>query len=322
MAWVWEKGEIAVSSATKTAFNSQHHILLTDKTVRLTELSLFLTAVIWALNFSIIKVSLQEIDPLSFNGIRFLFAAAIIWLFLLRRGESLTVHKGDWPKLIGMGLMGNLVYQGLFIIGIDLTLSANAAVMLGTIPVWVALFSHFFTEERLNLIKGAGVLSAFLGIIGIMAGGEHEISFGSSTFLGDLIILAAAMVWGGYTLISRSFLKRYSPIQFSTLMVSIGAVVLFLVGLPSMLRQNWAEVSIPAYGGIVYSGSLAIGLAYIIWNFGIRNVGPVRSATFQNLVPVLGLLFGVVLLDEQMTLIQLGGAGFVIIGIFLARVKK
>lgn len=286
------------------------------------ETSLFFVAVIWALNFSIIKSSLTEIDPLSFNGLRFVFATAFIWAVVFWRKQLFSIPRKDWLPLIGMGLMGNLVYQGLFIIGIDFTLSANAAVMLGTIPVWVALFSHFFTDERMNLVKGVGVLFAFGGIIFIMTGGSNELSLGSDTLIGDLTILLAAMVWGGFTILSKPFLERYSPIQFSAIITTIGGIVLFAIGLPNMTQINWPEVSYGAYGGVLYSGLLSIGAAYVIWNYGIQTVGSVRTSTFQNLVPVMGLVFGVVLLNEQLTLLQYFGSSLVIAGIVLARWKK
>lgn len=285
------------------------------------ETSLFLVAVIWALNFSIIKNSLAEVDPFSFNGLRFIFAAALIWGVLLWRKQQFSIPKKDWLPLLGMGLLGNLVYQGLFIIGIDYTLSANAAVMLGTIPVWVAVFSHLFNLERMNKYKVLGVLCAFGGIIFIIGGGAREFSMTSDTFIGDVIIVLAAMVWGLYTILSKPFLERYTPIQFSAVMSSIGCVVLFLIGLPSMLTVNWSAVSYPAYGGIIYSGLLAIGAAYVIWNYGLQTVGAVHTATYQNLVPVLGLLFGIVLLGEQLTLAQYFGSALVIGGIVLSRKK-
>lgn len=286
------------------------------------ESSLFLVAVIWALNFAIIKNSLQEIDPLSFNGLRFVFAAALIWAVLLWRGQQFRIPKSDWLPLIGMGLLGNLVYQGLFIIGIDYTLSANAAVMLGTIPVWVALFSHFFRLESMNIFKTVGVLFAFAGIVFIIGGGAREFSLTSDTFIGDVIIVLAAMVWGAFTILSKPFLNRYTPIQFSAIMSTIGCVVLFLIGLPNMTTVEWSTVSGPAYGGIVYSGLLAIGAAYVIWNYGLQTVGAVHTATYQNLVPVLGLGFGIVLLGEQLTVAQYAGSALVIAGIVLSRKKK
>ncbi|MDZ7683537.1 MAG: DMT family transporter [Fodinibius sp.] len=288
----------------------------------LVESSLFLVAVIWALNFSIVKSSLAEIDPLSFNGLRFLFAAAIIWIVLFIRDETFSIPRKDWLPLLGMGLLGNLIYQGLFIIGIDYTYAANAAVMLGTIPVWVALFSHFFNLEQMNLLKALGVVAAFGGIIFIVSGGADPFSLSSDTFIGDITIIAAAIVWGGYTILSKSFLDPYTPIQFSAIMVTVGAIVLFLVGLPNILELSWTEISAAAYGGVIYSGLLSIGVAYLIWNYGLQTVGAVHTATYQNLVPVLGLFFGIVLLGEQLSWLQQIGSGLVVIGIVLARWKK
>lgn len=279
-------------------------------------------AVIWALNFSVIKGNLDEIDPLSFNGLRFLFAVVVVWGALQWRGQKIRIPKKDWWPLIGMGLLANLLYQGLFIIGIDFTFSANAAVMLGTIPIWVALISHLFSEEKLDLPKSLGVAFAFAGVAFIVIGGENELNFGSETFIGDLLIIAAAFVWAVYTVLSRQFLKRYTPLQFSTITATIGSIILFLIGLPSMTQIDWTQVSYGAYGAVLYSGLLSIGLAYIIWNYGLQTVGAVRTSTYQNLVPVLGLVFGVILLNEKLALLQYAGSGLVIGGILLARFKK
>jgi drug/metabolite transporter (DMT)-like permease len=297
-------------------------LLLKISRQTIVEILLFLTAVIWALNFSVVKSALSEIDPLSFNGLRFIFAAGAIWAVLIHRGQLFSIPKKDWLPLIGMGLLGNLVYQGLFIIGIDFTYAANAAVMLGTIPIWVALFSHFFALEKMNMIKAVGVIAAFGGIVFIVSGGAEPFSLGSGNFLGDLLIIASAVVWGGFTILSKTFLDRYTPIQFSTVMVTVGCVVLFLIGLPNMMELWWTEISVAAYGGVIYSGLLSIGIAYVIWNYGLQTVGAVQTATYQNLVPVMGLVFGIVLLNEDLTLLQYIGSALVILGIVLARWKK
>jgi len=130
------------------------------------------------------------------------------------------------------------------------------------------------------------------------------------------------VVWGGYTILSKSFLDRYSPVQFSTIMATVGCITLFLIGLPNMIQLEWTQISAAAYGGVVYSGLLSIGVAYLIWNYGLQAVGAVHTATYQNLVPVLGLAFGVVLLNEQLTILQYAGSGLVVIGIVLARWKR
>jgi drug/metabolite transporter (DMT)-like permease len=282
---------------------------------------LFLVAVIWALNFSVVKFTLEEIDPMSFNAFRFLLATGFMCFVLLRSGEKLFVHKGDWPKLIGLGLLGNLTYQCLFIVGISFTFAANAAVMLGTIPVWIALVGRMFFGQELTRFTLAGVVACFTGILLIMEGSEQGITLASENIIGDLVILLAAFVFGLYTLFSKRMLGRYTPVQFTTLMMLTGGTALILAGLPWMIRLNYSEISMAAWGGTLYSGLLSIGMAYVIWNYGVRQVGPVRTATFQNLVPVLGLVFGVGLLGEKLLIMQYIGSLFVIGGIILARRK-
>ncbi len=284
-----------------------------------TDVTLFSIAVIWALNFSVVKASLSEIDPYSFNSIRFLLAAGLIWLIILWKKAWFSIPRKDWVPLILIGLIGNLLYQWLFIVGINLTFSANAAVMLGTIPIWIAIFSHFFTDEKMNLMKLIGVILAFAGVAAIVAGGENPLSFVSDTFTGDVIIVLAAITWAVYTIRSKRFLQNYTPLQFSGVMTTVGAV--FLTGLMfiSPGTTEWSAVSLPAYGGMVYSGALSIGLAYLIWNNGIVEVGPVKTSVYQNLVPVLGLIFGIVLLNESLMPIQYAGSAVVVLGIVITR---
>ncbi|MDZ7808713.1 MAG: DMT family transporter [Gracilimonas sp.] len=287
----------------------------------LIDLSLILVAIIWALNFSIVKVSLSEIDPYSFNVLRFIFATSLLWYFARKKGYSIKVRKKHFWKLVGIGIVGNLFYQLFFIIGINYTYAANAAVMLGTIPIWVALLSQFFTDEKLTLFKGLGVLFAFVGVAFIIIGGEETISFESETFLGNLITLAAAFCWGIYTILSRKYLRVYSPLQYSAFMSMIGLISLTVIGLPFLIKLDWSGISLIGFGGVLYSGALSIGIAYIIWNNGVKKIGAVRTAAYQNLVPVLGLIFGLVLLGEELTVLQYIGASSVIAGIILARKK-
>lgn len=284
-----------------------------------TDLSLLFIAVIWALNFTVIKASLAEIDPYSFNALRFILASSFIWVIVAKRKAWFSVPKNDWLPMVILGLGGNLLYQWLFIVGIDLTFAANAAVMLGTIPIWVAIASHLLKLETMNQLKGIGVIFAFLGVIMIIVAGENPVQLGSATFTGDIVIVVAAVVWAIYTIYSKSYLSRYSPLQFSALMSTIGAVSLVLIAIPNAAETEWSSVSPLAYGGVIYSGLLAIGLAYLIWNNGIQTVGAVRTATYQNLVPVLGLIFGVVILGENLTLWQYTGSAVVIAGILITR---
>ena len=280
---------------------------------------LILIAIIWALNFSVVKVSLQEIDSLSFNALRYILAAGLLAYTARARGYSLKVDREDFWPLVGIALVGNVLYQLFFIIGVDYTYSANAAVILGTIPVWVALLSHLFTDEKLTRYKSIGIGLAFTGIVLIVTGSKAGISIASKTFLGDVIILCAAISWGVYTILAKRFLKKYPSTQFTGVMSIVGMVFLLIIGLPNLLHVNWTGISLKGWGGIFYSGLLSIGLAYLIWNNSVSKIGAVRTAAYQNLVPVLGLVFVVVLLQEALTLQQYSGSALVIVGIIFSR---
>ena len=280
---------------------------------------LILIAIIWALNFSVVKVSLQEIDSLSFNALRYILAAGLLAYTARARGYSLKVDREDFWPLVGIALVGNVLYQLFFIIGVDYTYSANAAVILGTIPVWVALLSHLFTDEKLTRYKSIGIGLAFTGIVLIVTGSKAGISIASKTFLGDVIILCAAISWGIYTILAKRFLKKYPSTQFTGVMSIVGMVFLLIIGLPNLLHVNWTGISLKGWGGIFYSGLLSIGLAYLIWNNSVSKIGAVRTAAYQNLVPVLGLVFGIVLLQEALTIQQYSGSALVIVGIIFSR---
>ena len=286
---------------------------------KLAELMLMFIVVVWALNFSVVKYSLGEIDPLSFNAFRFALGILLMWTAVWLRGIRIRIARKDMGKVVVLGLLGNLIYQMLFIVGIDRTFASNAAVMLGTIPVWIAVFSHLFTDQKMYRLQAIGVFFAFSGVVMIMGFGEQGLNLRSESVLGDAIIISGAMVFAVYTLLSRSLLETYSPLTLSTMVMTIGGVLLILVAIPSLIRLDYHSVSLLSWGGAGFSGVFAIGAAYLIWNFGIKNVGAVRTATYQNMVPVLGVLFGLIFLGEKLHILQYLGSLLTIAGVFLTR---
>ncbi len=267
------------------------------------------------------KVSLEELDPFSFNALRYFFAAALLIVAAKRAGFKISVKKEHFWKLVGIGLVGNLFYQVLFIIGMDFTLVANAAVILGTIPVWVALLSYFFTDEKLSLRKIAGIVLAFAGVVLIIVSRPEGLSLSSRSLIGDIILLLSAIAWASYTILSKKYLKIYHSTQYSGFMALVGVIALFIVGVPSLIKTDFSTISIAGYGGIVYSGLLSVGLSYLVWNRGIAKIGAVNTAIYQNLVPVLGVVFGVILLGEQLMVFQYIGGIFVILGIAITQTR-
>ncbi|MTI95574.1 MAG: DMT family transporter [Firmicutes bacterium] len=122
------------------------------KRITLADLYLLIVAMIWGANVAVVKSALEELGPLPFNSLRFLIATVLSWLLLAATGNLSLPRRQDIPRLLVLGLTGHMLYQVLFISGINLTSAGNTALLLATIPIWVtalaALLAPRFPPSR------------------------------------------------------------------------------------------------------------------------------------------------------------------------------
>ncbi len=282
----------------------------------LVDLGLVGVALIWGLNFTVVKAALQEIEPLAFNALRFPCAAITLWTLIRGTGRQLWPRARDWKMVLLLGLVGHVGFQMGFIFGLDLTLTGNAALLLSTSPVWVVVISFAIGRERFNPRVIAGVLTTVAGMVVLITGGGDEVG---TVRPGDLLVLGAAIAWGAYTVFGRRMVRRRGALQTTAWTLWAGLPVVVGAGVPDLLRTDWGTVSIGAWLGVVYAGVFAIGFAYLLWYQGVRTIGQNRTGVYQNLVPVVALLSAWIWLAEVPTAQQLAGAGIILAGVVVAR---
>ncbi len=286
------------------------------------DLAIVLLVLIWGSNFSVVKAALSEFSPLAFNSTRFVLASLLLALFLVATRGPVRFERRDVLRLVGLGLLGNVLYQVLFIFGIDWTRAGNAALMLSTVPLIVTVLSVGLKHETIGRAGWAGVFLSIAGIVLILWGSSRGLSFGSETLRGDLTMLASALAWSLYTVLSSPYVKKYGTLPVTAFTMWIGTVGLLAVSARALLAQDWGSVSAGAWGGLVFSGALSIALAYILWYYGIRHLGSSRTAVYSNTVPVVALLVAWLALGEVPTWVQVGGTVMILGGIGLARLHR
>ncbi len=288
---------------------------------RLTDLGLLSLALIWGINFAVVKVGLEELDPLVFNALRFPLAAVALLVVLRVRGPTRKPERRDIPRLVGLGVLGNVVYQWLFIIGIDHTLAGNASIILATVPVWTALLSRRLGHERPGLLTWLGVAGTLVGMVMVVLGGAGTIGLGVETWRGDLLMVGAALAWATYTVGSRGMVVRYGAVRVTAWTIWIGTPGLLLMAVPGLSRTSFGDVSLAGWGTVVYAGFLALAVAYVAWYRGVERIGSSRTAVYSNLVPVVALVTAWLWLGETPSPLQILGAAVIIGSLSLTRLS-
>lgn len=286
-----------------------------------TDLLLIAVAIIWGLNMVLVKFSLAELGPLPYNALRFTLAASLACIFLKILEPNSHLQRQDIPLFIGLGLLSHTLYQFLFIQGINLTTAGNASLLMAISPLWVSLLSAIIGAEQLRRRNWLGLLLSFTGVLLVTIGSGKEIGFAAATSRGDLLILTGSLVWAIYTIASKPLLNRYSPLQLLAYTIVPGAIGLIILALPALKQQDMSSVSLAAWGGLAYSGILAIVVGYYIWNSGVQKLGASRTAIYNNLSPLMAMLSGWLILAEQVAILQVAGAAFIIFGLYIARSK-
>ncbi len=280
--------------------------------------ALLFMVVVWAVNFSVSKRALGELEPLAFNALRFPLAALLLYIILRRRGPIPMPERADLPRVWALGILGNLVYQFCFIVGLDRTSAGNASLLLASSPIMTALLSAYFGHERVRGRVWLGVAATFTGILLVVLGGRST-DAAASSIVGDVIMFTAAVAWACYTVGSRPLIERYGPVNVTAWTLWIGAAGLVLAGIPATLQTNFSEVSAGTWIAVVYAGVLSIGVAYVIWYYGVEQLGNTRTSTYSNVVPVMALAVAWLWLGEAPAAAQVAGAAVIVGGVTLAQ---
>jgi drug/metabolite transporter (DMT)-like permease len=283
-----------------------------------TDLMLVLMTVIWGVNFSAIKYSLEDLLPLSFNGLRFVIASIILLIVALASGINFKVSRGDGWRLFGFGLLANVLYQTLFISGMAHTRTGNAALIVATTPLFTAVIGRIRGQERFTRRGLAGLLMAFAGLVLVIASGGSKVEFGD-TLPGDCLLLCSSLCWSLYTVGTHRLLHTYGSLKATTIMMLTGTPVFLAVCAPSFASQDWSRVRPAAWGGVIYSALLAIALACFLWNYGVQKIGSTRTALYSNITPVVAIIIAWLALGEKVTWGQALGAAVIFTGIYFVR---
>jgi drug/metabolite transporter (DMT)-like permease len=281
---------------------------------------LMLAAILcWALNFSFIKIALREFSPLGFNGIRLFFASIILIIALFVSREGFSLAKSDILKIFCLGIIGNTAFQLVFIHGINWTTASKTSVIMAMTPVLVALLATFLKHERIHWAGWLGIVISFIGFYFVITKQVGTFHFSWEELRGDLMILIGNFFWAIYTVFSKPYLAKISPLKWTSITMAVGTVFYLPFAASDIVRIQWSEISFKAWGALIYSALVAIAICYVIWYASVRRVGNSKTAVYGYLSPIFTIIFAYLIISERITFLQIGGALIIFAGVYLTR---
>lgn len=303
------------STAARSA--TPGHATSTRPGVWLTDVTLLLVALIWGVNYTIVKFGTTLVDPLAYNGVRVALAAVLLAVIVTIGRERFPPARAI-AALLALGVLGNGVYQLLFVEGIARTRASDAALFVAASPAFIAIIGRLRGVERISGRAAVGIALSIAGIVLVVLGTAtgHE---GQSSLFGDVLVLAGSLSWALYTVLLKPYTHDVSGLQLSAFTMVGGAIPLFAVAWPAISRTAWRSMPALGWAAVAYSGVFALVVAYYFWYRGVRVIGPTRTAMYSNLQPVIAVLVAWPLLGETPTVWQGLGAGCIIGGLLLTR---
>jgi drug/metabolite transporter (DMT)-like permease len=284
-----------------------------------TDLYMLSVILIWAINFSFIKIALQEFSPLAFNGIRMAFASILLILVLFITKQGLGVPKKDLWKLVVLGIIGNTVYQILFIHGINLTTASNTSIIMAMTPASVALLSSVFKHERVHWAAWVGIALSFVGFYLVITKQPGTFIFSLENLRGDMMIFFGNLVWAVYTVFSKPLLGRITPLKWSSLTLAVGTLFYLPFCVPAFARQDFGQISLTAWGILSFSGIFALAVSYVVWYSSVKRIGNSKTVIYGNVVPIFTVIFAYIFIAERIGFWQVVGALIIMFGVYLTR---
>ena len=283
------------------------------------QLLLFTTALVWASHWIVARSVIPYASPVSMAFWRWVAAMAIIAPFALPsvRAQWAAVRRA-WRPILFFGTCGTVVYNAIAYFGLQHSTATNAVLFQSLSPVLIPLVAWLLFRDRMSLATAAGLCTSFLGVLAIVSGLDAHALMTLTFNPGDLWLLGSVALWALYTACVRLQPHDLDPVVFMFAVMLAG----MLTGLPLYLADlasgGGATFNATFVAGTLYLGGFTSVVAYILWNRGVRAVGPARAGVYLHLIPILGAGMAVVFLGETLHAYHVVGLALILGGVALA----
>lgn len=274
-------------------------------------LALATAGCLWGTGFFFGKIALAEMPIADMVLFRFLFTCASLLPFLLWHRPQFAGR--EWRWVLAAAVVGVPVQYLVQCKGLSLTTVSHASLMVGTLPMLLAIAAVTFSGERLHLGGWLALAASTAGAALIALSSRADSSANRASIRGDLLVVLSMFAAIAWILISKRLMIRHSAVIVTVSIYWIGTVllaatVIATTGVPSL------NYSTRAWLAVAEQGVLATASTTLLWNWGLKRVPASQAGIFVNLEPLVGAILGVSLLHEVLGWMALVGGALIIGG--------
>lgn len=290
---------------------SQPFKLTTGNLAVLAAFSACLSTALGGSAFVAVRFLVTETEPVTVAFLR-----NVIPAFVLTAIALVIVRRWPSPReLLVMGAMGALFFGGLQLIfsnALVFTTSSRGALAYTTAPFMTLLIAAMFGIERPTRMKIIGIVIATLGVVVALG---QSVGAPPNAWIGDGMILVGALITSVYGVWSSRALQRHSPLVAVVAGVVPASALLYLVALGTDAPTFAPELSRTGWLAVAFLGIAAAVISYTLWLWALRYTTPTLVSVALPMNPLMALIWGALLLDEQVTVSMIAGFALVIAGI-------
>jgi len=277
-------------------------------------LILVITNLFWAGNYVFGKYVITEMSPLLITFSRWVLALIFLCpiAYFIEKPKWKLIRKA-WLSLVSMGVLGILGYNMFLYSALEYTSATNAALVSALNPAVIVLFSVVLLREKISRFQTLGIVVSLLGTLVVITQGNLGQILQRGYNKGDLLMLAAVVVWTLYSIIGRR-LTIIPPITAT----AVSALMATIIMIPLVLIQgvDITKIGPLAVTGILYMAIFPSLFSFIFWNISVRKIGISQAGIFLNLIPVFTAIISG-MLGERITGTQVLGGALVFMGVYL-----
>lgn len=276
---------------------------------------------IWGSIYVVTKVALYDIPLFTFSFLRYFLAAIVLGSVWLLKKDRKLPSKKSWKYVVGMGLFGMTLYFSFFSYSMKMTTATAGAIIHAFTTMMVAIFAALFLKEKLHRFEEIGLFIATIGVLLVTYFTKTAEADAQNSFIGNLTMLVAIACWAAYTVISKKIEKEdaLGVTFFSMLIGSLFLLPFAIYEYPSFAIR---EVSTLSWSMVIYSGIVSCALCNFLYHYSLRQLTASQVGAFLTLDPLIGILFAVIFLKEEITMIQLIGGAFIFLGLYFCIKEK